>query len=125
MIKIGKSPMLAALAFALSVGIALGGCGSTPNSVPSAATQQRIDSAQTRVEHEALAVAYDREAADARGKAAEHRGMAVRYQTYPAGSGGRKISAHCNAIAGSYNGIATEYDRMAAGQRQLAGQARS
>ena len=58
MIKIRKSPMLAALA--LSVGIALGGCGSTPNSVPSAATQQRIDSAQTRVEHEALAVAYDR-----------------------------------------------------------------
>ncbi len=123
MIKFGKSPMPAALA--LSIGIALGGCGSTPSSVPSAATQQRIDAAQTRVEHEALAVAYDREAADARGKAAEHRGMAVRYQTYPAGSGGGKISAHCNAIARSYDGIAADYDGMATGHRHLAGRARS
>ena len=123
MIKIGTSPILAMLA--LSIGIALGGCVSTPSSVPSAATQQQIDSAKTRVEHEALAVAYDREAAAARVKAVEHRGMAVRYQTYPAGSGGGKISAHCNAIASSYDGIATEYDGMASGQRQLAGQARS
>lgn len=123
MIKFGKSPKLAMLA--LSIGIALGGCSSNPNTVPSAATRQRIDSAQTRGDHEALAVAYNREAADARVKAAEHRSMAIRYQTYPAGSGGGKISAHCDAIARSYNGMATEYDGLASGQRQLAGQARS
>jgi hypothetical protein len=64
MIKLGKWPMLASSALLIS--IALAGCASGPTSTPTAATQQRIEAAQSRADHEALAAYYDREAAAAR-----------------------------------------------------------
>jgi len=118
-----KWPKLATSALLLS--IALIGCASQPSSAPSAATQQRIEAAQTRADHEALAVYYDKEAAAARATAAEHRKMAKSYQTYQAGRGGGNMPAHCNAIVRSYEGIATEFDAMAADHRRMAGQAKS
>jgi len=97
-------------------------CVSPPTSAPSGATQQRIEAAQTRADHEALAASYDKEAADARAAAANHRKMAKSYQSYQPGRGGGNMTAHCNSVAGSYEQIATEYDGMAMMHRRLASQ---
>lgn len=122
MIKPGKWLMLASSA--LLVSIALAGCASGPTSTPAAATQERIEAAQSRADHEALAAYYDREASAARATAAEHRKMAVSYQRYQPGRGGGNMSAHCNSLARNYEGVATEFDGMSAGHRQMAAQAR-
>jgi outer membrane murein-binding lipoprotein Lpp len=105
--------------------VVLSGCVSTLTSAPSAATQQRIEAAQTRADHEALAASYDKEAADARAAAVNHRKMAKSYLNYQPGRGGGNMTAHCNSVAGSYDRIATEYDGMAIMHRQLASQAKS
>jgi len=104
----------------LVVGIALSGCAGV-STAPSQELQQKIEAANTRSDHEALAIYYTQEAGSARAKAAEHRKMA---KSYIGGRGGASMQAHCNSIVKSYEGIATEYDGMAAGHRQMAEQAK-
>jgi outer membrane murein-binding lipoprotein Lpp len=123
MISLRRWPVLASSALLMSV--VLAGCVSTPTSAPSAATHQRIEAAQTRADHEALAASYAKDAADARAAAANHRRMAKSYQSYQPGRGGGNMTAHCNSVAGSYERIATEYDGMAITHRQLASQVKS
>jgi outer membrane murein-binding lipoprotein Lpp len=123
MISLRRWPVLASSALLMSV--LLAGCVSTPTNAPSAATQQRIEAAQTRADHEALAASYDKDAADARAAAANHRRMAKSYQSYQPGRGGGNMTAHCNSVAANYDRIATEYDGMAIMHRQLASQAKS
>lgn len=110
---------------ALLVSLALAGCVSTLTSAPSAATQQRIEAAQTRADHEALASFYDQEAANARAAAVEHRKMAKGYLSYQPGRGGGNMVAHCNSVASSYDKIAVDFDGMSASHRRMAGQAKS
>jgi hypothetical protein len=106
----------------LLVGIALSGCAGLATA-PSPALQQQIESARTRADHEALVKYYNAEAATARTKAAEHRKMATSYQgMIGGGRGGGNMVAHCNAIVSSYEGIAMQFDGMAAGHRQMAEQ---
>ena len=108
----------------LLVGIALSGCAGLTTAA-SPALQQQIEAARTRADHEALVKHYNGEAATARAKAAEHRKMATSYQgMISGGRGGGNMSAHCNAIASSFDGIATQLDGMAAGHRQMAEQAK-
>ena len=108
----------------LLAGIALSGCAAIATA-PSPALQQRIETARTRADHEALAKYYADQAAAARGKVAEHRQMATGYQGMVGGGrGGGSMPAHCNAIASSFEGIAAQFDGMAAGHRQMAEQAR-
>lgn len=123
MISLRRWPVLASSALLMSV--VLSGCVSTLPSAPAAATQQRIEAAQTRADHEALAASYDKDAADARAAAANHRKMAKSYQSYQPGRGGGNMTAHCNSVAANYDRIATEYDGMAIMHRQLASQAKS
>ena len=122
MISLRRWPVLASSALLMSA--VLTACVSPPTSAPSGATQQRIEAAQTRADHEALAASYDKEAADARAAAANHRKMAKSYQSYQPGRGGGNMTAHCNSVAGSYEQIATEYDGMAMMHRRLASQAK-
>lgn len=108
----------------LLAGIALGGCAGYATS-PSPALQQQIEAARTRADHEALVKYYTGEAATARAKAAEHRRMATSYQAmFAGGRGGGNLVAHCNSIVSSFESIASKYDEMAAGHRQLAEQAK-
>lgn len=104
----------------LVVGIALSGCAGF-STAPSAELQQKIEAASTRSDHEALVNFYAQEASSARAKAIEHRKMA---KSYIGGRGGASMQAHCNSIVKSYEGIATEYDAMAASHRQMAEQAK-
>jgi len=108
----------------LLAGIALSGCAGLATA-PSPALQQQIEAARTRADHEALVKHYAGQAAAARAKVAEHRRMATSYQgMIGGGRGGGSMPAHCNAIASSYEGIATQLDAMAAAHRQMAEQAR-
>ena len=108
----------------LLVGIALSGCAGLATA-PSPALQQQIEAARTRADHEALVKFYNGEAATARAKAAEHRKMATSYQGMIAGGrGSGNMPAHCNAIASSFESIATQFDGMAADHRQMADQAK-
>jgi len=102
----------------------LAGCASAPGG-PSPDLLQRIESARTRGDHEALATYYTKQAAAARALATEHRKMAQSYQgMFAGGRGGASMPAHCNAIVRSQETIAAEYDAMAAGHRQMAEQAK-
>ena len=105
-------------------GLALSGCAGV-STAPSPELLQQIETAHTRADHEALATYYDRQAVAARAIGAEHRKMAKSYQgRFASGRGGASMPAHCNAIVSSYEGIAAEYDGMAAIHRQMAEQAK-
>jgi len=111
------------IASVLLLSLVLAGCASGPKA-PSPKLLQRIEGARTRGDHEALATYYEREAAAARAMAANQRTMAKSYQGNLAGGrGGASMAAHCNAIVGKQEGIAADYDAMAAAHRQMAGQA--
>ena len=114
---IWRMPHRIALALALSA--VLVGCASSPKQ-PSPELLQQIEVASTPADHEALAAHFVRQAATARANAATHRKMATTYS----GRGGASMPAHCNAIALSNEGMAAEYDGMAAAHRQLAGSAK-
>ena len=86
---------------------------------------QKVQSAATAADHEALAVQYDKDAADAKAKAAEHRKMAAAYKGEPAITGGKAAGAsampqHCERLAKSYDEQAQMYTAMAAAERNLA-----
>ena len=116
---IWKSPRR--IASLLVLGFVLAGCA-TGAKPPSAELQQRIESAQSRTDHESLAAFYDPEAVGARVSAAVHRKMAKGYQQAgPSGRGGFSLPAHCNSIVSNYDSIAAEYDGMAAEHRRMAG----
>ena len=107
----------------LLLSLVLAGCASGPTA-PSPELLQRIEAARTRGDHEALATHYTGEAAAARAMADNHRKMAKSYQgNLSGGRGGASMPAHCNAIVRSQEGIAAEYEGMAAAHRQLAKQA--
>ena len=112
------------IASALALSVVLAGCASGPKP-PSPELLQQIEAARTSTDHEALATRYVQQAVAARASAAEHRKMAISYARMPPGGrGGGSMPAHCNAIANAQDGVAAEYDGMAAAHRQLAGQAK-
>ncbi|MBL8348453.1 MAG: hypothetical protein JNN03_23705 [Rubrivivax sp.] len=105
---------------ALSVAFVLAGCASGPGS-PSPELLQRIESAKTRGDHEALAMYYEKEAKSARAMADEHRKMSRAYQGTPYGvRGGASMPAHCNANIRNFEAAAAEYEALAKGHREVA-----
>ena len=98
------------IASTLLLGLGLAGCAAAPN-MASPELLQRIESARTRGEHQALAAHYDQQAVAARAVAADHRKMAKAYQgraVDPPGGGGMQES------------IAAEFEGMAEGHYELA-----
>jgi hypothetical protein len=108
----------------LLLSVAFVGCASGPTA-PSPELTQRIESARTRADHEALAAYYQNEAAAALAAADKHRKMAKSYQAnLQGGRGGTSMAAHCNALVQQYERIAAEYDGMAEGHQQSANDAK-
>lgn len=92
---------------------------------PSSELLQRVEAARTPADYDALAAYYDQQATAARGIAEQHRKMAKSYQSMIAGGrGAASMPAHCNAIAAKNDGLAKDYEAMAAANRQLAKQAK-
>lgn len=112
------------IAAALLLSVILAGCASGP-AAPPADLLQRVESARTPADHEALAAHYDKQASAARASAQVHRKMATSYQGMIAGGrGGASMPAHCNAIVANQEAIAADYEAMAAAHRQMGQQAK-
>ncbi len=112
----------------LLIGLALTGCASDPSS-PSAQLQQKIETARTPTDHEALAKYYGVEAASSRERASDHRKLAKTYQAVsgraphgtPTGLGGTaSASAYHSALASQDENNATVYDGLATEHRNMA-----
>ena len=111
------------IASVLLLSVVLAGCASGPNPA-SPDLLQRIESARTRGDHEALATHYDEQVAKARASAENHRKMGRSYQgNLSLGRSEANIAAHCDALARNQEGIAAAYEGMASGHRQMAKQA--
>ena len=109
-------PSIASILLASAV---LAGC-SAMSSSPAPELQQRIEAARTRADHASLADYYTKHAATARAAAAEHRKTAKAYGSGPiSAKGGLSMAAHCNSIVRQFEGIATDYENMAAEHRKL------
>ena len=110
---------LCSWAAALLLSMLLAACAATPINPPAPDLRQRIETAITPADHEALALSYDREAAATRDKAAEHRRMA---KAYVGSRSGASMQAHCNAIVREYESVAMEYEGLARAHREVATQ---
>ncbi len=112
-------PSLASILLASAV---LAGCAAISSS-PTPELQQRIEMARTRVDHASLGDYYSKQAATARSAAAEHRKMAKAYAGPVSAKGGMSMAAHCNSIVRQFEGIATDYESMAAEHQKLSASA--
>jgi len=111
-----RNNLFAAMAAALTLFLAV------PGPATADVTEAQIAAAKTPADHEAIAQAYDAEAAAADAKSKAHEGMA---RTYRAGGGAPKASSaamtgHCDRLMKSYSSAAAEYRALAAEHRKLA-----
>jgi hypothetical protein len=93
--------------------------------LPAAAevTETQIAAARTTADHEAIAKAYEADAATAEAKAKEHEAMARKYRSI----GGPKSTAnsspmvrHCQRLVKSYTDAAADYRALAAEHHGMA-----
>ncbi|MDP2005980.1 MAG: hypothetical protein Q8K45_09920 [Rubrivivax sp.] len=110
--------------FALAGAVmALAGCEAQgPTLRPS--TEAAIESAINRVDHEAIAVRYEREAIQNADAAKRHLGYAAVYRRNISPRSGPEVhlalAKHCENLARTYQQAADESDAMAKLHRQLA-----
>lgn len=110
--------MLAGAVAALAL---VGAATAAPDDV---VTQAQIEAAKTPEQHEAIARAYDDEAAAVEQRAEGHAKMAKTYR-YAYGKGGRASMAnHCERLEKDFRNAATAYRELAKEHRQMAAQAK-
>ena len=114
-----RKHVFTALAAALALGLAV------PVIAAETVTDAQIAAAKTPADHEAIAKAYDAEAATAEATANEHETMARTYKVggSPKGTYAEMVR-HCARLAKSYREAATEYRALAAEHRKLAAAAK-
>jgi hypothetical protein len=85
-------------------------------------TAEQITAARTPAEHEAIAAAYDQEAARLEAKAKEHEKMAQAYSSAASkkGMGSASMHAHCAKLAKQYADAANENRELAKEHRAMA-----
>ena len=85
-------------------------------------TPAQIEAARTPADHEAIAAAYDREAARLEALASEHRAMAKAYAaqaTTQKGMNGPAMTQHCTRLADKYMAAAKENRELAKEHRAM------
>ena len=85
-------------------------------------TAAQIQAAKTPADHEAIAVAYDNEAAKFDAMAVQHESMAKAYKaaaTTQKGLNGAAMGAHCEKLVKRYKEAAEENRQMAAEHRKM------
>lgn len=115
--RIAWKPSLG-IASVLLAGTVLGGCASGPE-LPS---PQQIEAARTRADHEAVAAGFAYQADMARRDAAMHRDMDKSFATLRAigqGAAYPDMKNHCAAAVAKYEGMAAQYDGLAADHRRM------
>lgn len=111
-----RNQLFAAMATALTLLVAV------PGSATADVTEAQLAAAKTPADHEAIAKAYDADAAAAEEKARAHAVMARMYRS---GGGAPKASSaamvgHCDRLVKDYSAAAVEYRGLAAEHRKLA-----
>ena len=110
-----QSSLLAVAAAVLALGLAV------PDFAAADVTEAQIAAAKTPADHEAIAKAYDADAAAAEAKAKEHQTMARAYHS--AGgtkSTGNAMVRHCDRLVKEYTDAAADYRALAAEHRNMA-----
>lgn len=94
----------------------IGAASAAPSEI---VTQAQIEAASTPAQHEAIARAYEQEAAAAESRAENHAKMARTYRYY--GKASRpSMARHCERLAKSYRTAAKEYRMLAQEHREMA-----
>ena len=108
-----------AMMSACAVAIMLSGGTSAAEPV---VTPAQISAATTPADHEAIAAAYDREAASLEAKAREHEHMARAYRSAvpKKGMDSAAMNAHCAKLAERYSEAAAENRELAKQHRAMA-----
>ena len=119
-----KSSCLALVACAglLALSLSLGGYALSAGQEPSSLVQ-KIESAKTKSDYEALAVFYDQEAKTAQAKAEEHKEMAKAYAKIGHLKEKHNLVQHCDRLVEKYKGAAQENLSLAKLNRELAAKA--
>lgn len=103
----------------------LTGCASlSPPTSLTPAFAEKVASAKTAKDHQAIVAIYDAEAAEAKQAAASHRSLAKTYgqaNSYRNGFG-QSYAQHCEQAAKGYDAIAADKTALAQLHRQLATQ---
>jgi hypothetical protein len=104
---------------ALAAVVAL--CLATPLPAAAEVTEAQIAAARTPADHEAIAKAFEEDAATADAKAKEHEAMALTYRS----AGGPKSNTnsmvrHCKRLVKDYTDAAADYRALAAEHRGMA-----
>ena len=110
------SNSLAALAAVLALGLA------TPLPAAAEVTEAQIAAAKTPADHEAIAKAYEADAATADAKAKEHEAMARTYRSTggPKSNTNSTMVRHCERLVKDYTDAAADYRALAAEHRGMA-----
>lgn len=110
-----QSSLLAAAAAALAL------CIAVPNAATAEVTEAQITAARSPADHEAIAEAYEADAATADAKVKEHKAMARVYRS--AGgpkSNGNSMVRHCDRLVNEYTNVAADYRALAAEHHNMA-----
>ena len=114
--------MLGACAGLLALSLSLGGYALSAGQEPSSLVQ-KIESAKTKSDYEALAVFYDQEVKTAQAKAEEHKQMAKAYGKIGHLVEKHNMLQHCNRLVEKYKDAAKENLALAKLHRELAAKA--
>ncbi|HJQ82963.1 MAG TPA: hypothetical protein VKA21_02730 [Candidatus Binatia bacterium] len=104
----------------LSLGIASALPGPWVPCARAADIDEKIATAKTAADHEAIAAYYDEQAKAAEAKAAEHRKMEQEYRKAGGPAAKAQLPAHCEGLVKSYIGAAKEYAALAKAHREMA-----
>ena len=113
--------MLGAYAGLLALNLSLGGYALSAGQEPSSV--QKIESANTKSDYEALAAFYDQEAKTAQAKAEEHKEMAKAYAKIGHLKEKHNLVQHCDRLVEKYKGAAQDNLALAKLNRELAARA--
>lgn len=85
-------------------------------------TEAQIAAARTPADHEAIAKAYDADAAAAEDMASKHQAMGRAYRSAggPKKTGPNPMERHCERLVKSYTDAAADYRALAAEHRSMA-----
>jgi hypothetical protein len=89
-------------------------------SLPPGLTAEAIAAAKTPAEHQAIADAYAKEAANLRATAAAHRSMDSHYAEPGYMSAKLGVQRHCRALVQSYESAAKDADALAKMHHEMA-----
>ena len=112
---------LGACAGLLALGLSLGGYALSAGQESSPV--QKIESAKTRADHEALAAFYEQEAKTAQAKVEEHKQMAKAYGKIGHLVEKHNMLQHCDRLVEKYKDVAKENLALAKLHRELAAKA--